>query len=481
MEFTSLIFLFLFFPLLVIVYLLAQVRFRPVILLAASLFFLADGRSPVLLTYVFLVGGNYFLGHWIEKKPNQGRLNLGVCYNLAILLFYKIFTAYSPLQFTQTFERVLPDSIEGNLFNLVYPIGLSYVALQMISYLVDVARALIPSEKKIFNFALYVTFFPKILTGPITPYRSVHNELAAPQSTIQNVADGVRRFAIGLIKKILIADQLAKISNPAFGLPTPDFQPYIAWLALIAFTLQIYYDFSGFTDMAIGLGRIFGFTLPENFNEPFVARSIGEFWRRWHMSLSAWFREYVFYPLERHRFPVIGQQVNIIFVFILTGLWHGLTANYIVWGLIHGIALVLESTLFGRWLKRIWHPFQSIYLVSIVSFAWIFFRSPSLSFAWAFIKRLGGDMSGITHLPFSMTRPLPIIDPTTWLAMGFGILFLFPFKSTMVALLGSKLKLIPDLGIFPRMFTDILILALFWAGIAVLVSGEFAPGIYDKF
>ncbi len=196
---------------------------------------------------------------------------------------------------------------------------------------------------------------------------------------------------------------------------------------------------------------------------------------------SAWFREYVFYPLERHRLPAIGQQVNIILVFFLTGLWHGLTANYIVWGLIHGIALALESTLFGRWLKRIRHPFQTVYLVSIVSFAWIFFRSPSLSYAWAFIKRLGGDLSGITPLPFSMTGPLPIIDPTTWLAMGLGILFLFPFKSTMIALLGSKLKLIPDFGIFPRLFTDILILVLFWAGIAVLVSGGFAPGIYDKF
>lgn len=481
MEFTSLIFLFLYFPLLVIIYLFAQVRFRSIILLAASLFFLAYGRLPVLWTYALLVGGNYFLGQWIEKKPNKGRLYLGICYNLAILLLYKIFTAFSPLRFTQIFERVLPDFIEGNLLNLIYPIGLSYIALQMISYQVDVARGEIPGEKSFINFALYVTFFPKILTGPITPYRSVHNELAAPHSKIQNVADGARRFAIGLIKKILIADQLAKIANPAFNLPTPNFQPYIAWLALIAVTLQTYYDFSGFTDMAIGLGRIFGFTLPENFNEPFVARSIGEFWRRWHMSLSAWFREYVFFPLERHRLPAIGRQANIMFVFILTGLWHGLTANYLVWGLIHGMVLALESTLFGRWLKRIWRPFQTIYLISIVSFTWIFFRSSSLSYAWAFIKRLGGDMSGITPLPFSMTRPLPIIDPTTWLAMGFGILFLFPFRSIINRLLGSKLKLIPDLGIIPRLFTDILILALFWAGIAVLVSGGFAPGIYDKF
>ena len=157
------------------------------------------------------------------------------------------------------------------------------------------------------------------MVGPITPYRVIRADLAAPGPVIQSVADGLRRFAIGLIKKILIADQLAKIANPAFNLSTPNFSPYIAWLALLAFTLQIYYDFSGFTDMAIGLGRVFGFTLPENFDQPFTSRSIGEFWRRWHMSLTGWFREYVFYPLERHRLSVFGQQLNILFVFLPYG------------------------------------------------------------------------------------------------------------------------------------------------------------------
>jgi alginate O-acetyltransferase complex protein AlgI len=482
MEFTTLVFLFLFLPLLVAVYLLAQVRFRPALLLAASLLFLVWGRLPALWTYAFLIGGNYFLGLWIDKSPSSKlRLNLGIGFNLAILLFYKIFTTYPPIWFTQTFERVLPDVFESTILNLVYPIGLSYVALQAISYLVDVAHATSPSEKNFLNFALYVTFFPKILTGPITPYRVMRTDLANPEAGIQNVAYGLRRFAIGLIKKTLIADQLAKIANPAFNLPTPNFTPYIAWLALLAFTLQIYYDFSGFTDMAIGLGRIFGFTLPENFNQPFTARSIGDFWRRWHISLAAWFREYVFYPLERHRLPAIGQQLNILLVFILTGLWHGLTVNFVVWGLIHGTALTLESTIFGRWLKNAWHPFQTFYVIFVVAFSWIFFRSPNLAFALGFIWRLGGDTSGITTLPFSLTRPLPFIDPTTWLALSIGILFLLPLRSILGSLWLQITQRFPRLGIFPRLVGDLLLLALFWSGIAVLVSGGFMPGIYDKF
>lgn len=481
MEFTSLTFLFLFLPLLVTVYLLAQARYRPAILLAGSLIFLW-GRPSVLVAYVLLVGGNFFLGRWIEKLPSaKFRITLGVGFNLAILLSYKFFTTFQPLRFTQTFERILPDAFESAFLDLVYPIGLSYVALQMISYLVDVARATTTSEKNFLNFALYVTFFSKILTGPITPYRDMRADLPAPESTLPNVADGLRRFAIGLIKKTLIADQLAKIANPAFNLPTPNFTPQIAWLALLAFTLQIYYDFSGFTDMAIGLGRAFGFALPENFNQPFTARSIGEFWRRWHMSLSAWFREYVFYPLERRRLPSIGQQLNILIVFLFTGLWHGLTLTFLVWGLIHGFALVLESTAFGRWLKNAWRPLQFFYLISIVAFAWIFFRSPSLTFAAQFIARLAGDTAGIAPLPFSMTRPLPFIDPTTWLALGLAIFLQIPLASSLTSWWARLNKRFPRLGIFPRLILDAFLLAFFWAGIAVLVSGGFTPGIYDKF
>jgi alginate O-acetyltransferase complex protein AlgI len=482
MEFTSLTFLFLFLPLLVIVYMLAQVQFRPALLLAVSLIFLAWGRPSALVAYVLLTVGNYFLAQWIEKLPSsQVRLPLGIFFNFAILLFYKVFTAFQSLWFTQTFERILPDAFETSLLNIIYPIGLSYVALQMISYLVDVARTTTPREKNFINFALYVTFFPKILTGPIAPYRDLRIDLSAPAPEMSNVADGLRRFAFGLIKKVLIADQLAKIASPAFSLPSPNYTPQIAWLALLAFTLQIYYDFSGFTDMAIGLGRVLGFKLPENFNQPFLARSIGEFWRRWHMSLSAWFREYVFYPLERRRLPVIGQQVNILIVFLLTGLWHELTVNFLIWGFVHGVALVAESTAFGRWLRNAWRPIQFIYTFSIIVFSWIFFRSPNLTFALQFIGRLAGDTTGITPLPFSMTRPLPFIDPTTWLALGLAIFLLTPFASFLTSWWARLNERFPRLGIFSRLLADASLLALFWVGIAVLVSGGFAPGIYDKF
>lgn len=489
MDFTSLTFLFLFLPLLVTVNLLAQARHRPAVLLAGSLIFLW-GRPSALVAYVLLVGGNFFLGRWIEKSPAAKiRITLGILFNLAILLSYKVFTTFQPLWFTQTFERVLPDAFESALLDLVYPIGLSYVALQMISYLVGVARATTESEKNFLNFALYVTFFPKILTGPITPYRDMRDNLAAPEPTLPNVADGLRRFAIGLIKKTLIADQLAKIANPAFNLPSPNFTPQIAWLALLAFTLQIYYDFSGFTDMAIGLGRALGFTLPENFNQPFTARSIGDFWRRWHISLSAWFREYVFYPLERRRLPAIGQQLNILIVFLFTGLWHGLTLPFLVWGLIHGLAIALESTAFGRGLKNTPRPIQIFYTLFIVALSFIFFRAPSLAYAGDFILRLAGATDVRFPLPFSMTRPLPFIDPTTWLALGLAILLQTPLASSLTSWWARLNERFPRLGIFTsaplsaslRLIADAALLALFWAGIAALVSGGFAPGIYDKF
>jgi alginate O-acetyltransferase complex protein AlgI len=483
MDFTSLTFLFLFLPLLVIVYLLTQARLRPMLLLAASLLFLAWGRPSAILPFALLIGGNYFFGRWIEKSPSSKyRLTLGIGFNLAILIFYKTFTTFQPLWFTQTFERVLPDVVETSLLTLIYPIGLSYVALQAISYLVDVARANTPPERDFIRFALYITFFPKILTGPIALYRDLRLDLSAFTSDLSDAADGLRRFAIGLVKKTLIADQLAKIANPAFDLLTPNYSPRIAWLALLAFTLQIYYDFSGFTDMAIGLARVFGIKLPENFNQPFLARSVGEFWRRWHMTLTAWFREYVFYPLERRRLPLIGQQLNILLVFMLTGLWHGLTINFLIWGFVHGVALTLESTSFGRWLKNAWRPIQFIYTFSIVAFSWIFFRSPSLTFSLQFIQRLAGNTTDITPLPFSMTRPLPFIDPTTWLALGAGLLVLsLPFASFLTSWRARLVQRFPRLGVFSRPLADLVLLLLFWASIAILASGGFAPGIYDKF
>jgi len=286
---------------------------------------------------------------------------------------------------------------------------------------------------------------------------------------------------MGLAKKVLIADHLARLVNAAFGLETPNFSPDIARLALIGFALQLYFDFSGYIDMAIGLGQALGFQLPENFNHPYLSRSVSEFWRRWHMTLSAWFREYVFYPLERKRLPVLGQQVNILFVFLLTGLWHGLTLPYIIWGLIHGIAIVLESTFIGRWLRRTWQPIQHLYALSIILFSWIFFRSSSVEYAWAFLKRLFGDLNGITVLPFSTTTPLPFIEPTFLLALAIGLILSFPVSPWLAGWRDNLVTRQPKLALPLQIISDVLLLALLWTSIAALAAGAFTPGIYDRF
>jgi alginate O-acetyltransferase complex protein AlgI len=442
-------------------------------------------RPSSLEIIVGLVVVNFIFGRLIEawRATTKAKLVLvaGIAGNLGILILYKSFSAYSPAVFVEFFKKVLPFFVEKWLLDLVFPIGLSYITFQTISYLIDVYKGTCPSEKNFLHFSLYVFFFPKILSGPITLYRSVANQLSNPSFDIQNAASGLRRFALGLAKKVLIADHLAKMVNAAFGLETPNFSTGIAWLVLVGFALQLYFDFSGYIDMAVGLGQVLGFHLPENFNYPYISRSIGEFWRRWHMTLSAWFREYVFYPLERRRFPVLGQQVNILIVFLLTGLWHGLTLPYIVWGLIHGVAIALESLFLSRWLKNAWRPIQHFYTLSIILFSWVFFRSSSLNFAWLFLKRLFGDSSGMTVLPFSATIPVPFIESTFLLALAIGLILSLPVSPWLAGIRKNLIIRQPKLALPIQIISDGLILALLWVSIAALAGGSFSPGIYDKF
>jgi alginate O-acetyltransferase complex protein AlgI len=231
------------------------------------------------------------------------------------------------------------------------------------------------------------------------------------------------------VKRILIANQLGVVANAVFNLPAPNVEPLFAWLALIAYSLQIYFDFSGYTDVALGLGKIIGITLPENFNYPYTAQSISDFWRRWHITLSTWFREYVFYPLERRRSRFTNQQVNLIIVFLLTGLWHGPTLTFLSWGLLHGLAIAFESAGGGRWLKNIWQPLRHLYAIVIILLGWVFFRSPNLEYAFGFVSRLVGNRSGISPLPFSQTTPFPFIEPSFLIIAIAGLLFSLPIAS----------------------------------------------------
>jgi alginate O-acetyltransferase complex protein AlgI len=484
MDFTSFLFLFLFMPFSVIFFFMAEQRFRPVILLTASIIFYLLSRSSIEII-ISLVVVNFGLGRWIEdwRSTPRGRIGLlvGIVGDLTVLVLSKLFSAYSPALVVGFVNKLLPIFIQGWLLNLVFPIGLSYITFQLISYLVDVYKGTCASEKNFLQFCLYIFFFPKILTGPITLYRSVKDQLSNPAREVQNVANGLRRFAVGLAKKVLIADQLASVVNAAFGLETPNFSPGIARLALVGFALQLYFDFSGYIDMALGLGQALGFQLPENFNFPYLSRSVSEFWRRWHMTLSGWFREYVFYPLERKRLPLWGQQINILIVFLLTGLWHGITFPYILWGLIHGIAIALESTFFGRWLRKTWWPIQHLYALSVILFSWIFFRSSSVEFAWLFLKRLFGDLNGITVLPFSTTMPLPFIQPTFLVALALGLIFSFPVPARLAGLREHLVARRPKWAFSIQVISDGLLLVLLWVSVAALAAGGFSPGIYDKF
>jgi len=262
---------------------------------------------------------------------------------------------------------------------------------------------------------------------------------------------------------------------------SPNISPALSWLVLISFAVQLYFDFSGIIDMAIGLGRMLGFHFVENFNYPYISRSISEFWRRWQISLSSWFRDYVFYPLEFNRTVHLGQPLDILIVFLLTGLWHGITPPFIIWGLMNGLAVFFESTHLGKSMNKIWTPLQHLYTLAIILVGWVFFRSPSVSFALSFFKRLAGDASGITPLSFAVTHPLPILEPSIWIALVSGLIFCLPLAPFVQKKLGKMMKEHQGISFSLTVVTDGVQLLLLIFCMAIIASGTYAPGLYGRF
>jgi alginate O-acetyltransferase complex protein AlgI len=425
--------------------------------IAGSLVFYAWGNSDYILLMVGLVffayGAAWLLEKWRGRQQSLYVLWGGIILTVTLLVGFKLRT------------------------DAGYPLGLSYVTFQVIAYFVDVYKNPENQEKDILKFSFYLLLFPKLPVGPIVPYRQVKAQIADLKSTPQDMADGLRRFLKGFAKKVLIADTLATVVVPIFGLKSPTITPGFAWLVIISYSLQLYYDFSGYTDMAIGLGNMMGVRFMENFNLPYLSKSISEFWRRWHISLSTWFREIVFYPLERRRFKWYGQQINILIVFMLTGLWHGLTRNFLLWGVLHGSALVFESTGLGRKLRNLWTPLQHIYSLMIVLVGWVIFRSPTPDFAFDFLRRLAGDMNGIQILPFELTSPLPFIEPTFLIALAFGILLCLPWTDWFHRLFPS----LDEDRLVLRLISDASLLFIFLVALASAASASYRPGIYGGF
>jgi alginate O-acetyltransferase complex protein AlgI len=454
-------FLFLFLPIFIPLFAIMKGRFRLLFGIAGSIIFYSWGNSG----YIFLMAGltifaylvAWGIDHWRSSRLSLFLLWVGIFSVLALLVVFKLQS------------------------DAAYPLGLSYVAFQVIAYFVEAYKKESEFEKDLLKFSFYLLLFPKIPVGPIVRYSQVRSQIADLRVNPQDMADGLRRFLKGFAKKALIADTLAKVVTPIFNLQSPIISPSIAWLVIISYSLQLYFDFSGYTDMALGVGKMMGLRFMENFNFPYLSRSISDFWRRWHISLSNWFRDMVFYPLERRRLKWFGQSINILVVFILTGLWHGLTRNFLIWGLIHGLALVFESTSLGRKLRDFWVPFQHAYALSVILVGWVFFRSPTPDFALDFLRRLVGDTSGIQVLPFELTSPLPFIEPTFVLALALGVVLCFPVGPWLQKIV-PNIRDGPSLKYLSLQITyDIVLLFIFFAALGSAASAAYQPGIYGTF
>ena len=299
---------------------------------------------------------------------------------------------------------------------VLLPIGISFFTFHAISYVVDVYRDDATAQKSPVHAALYLLLFPQLIAGPIIRYRDIADQLAARTVLLDDFVSGVRRFVIGLAKKVLVANIVAGPADRIFGMPFAELSAAHAWLGILCYTLQIYFDFSGYSDMAIGLGRMFGFRFPENFRWPYIADSVQEFWRRWHMSLSTWFRDYLYIPLGGSRVSPARMYGNLVTVFFLCGLWHGASWNFVIWGLFHGAFLVFERV--TGWPRRAWAPLRHAYLLLVVMIGWVFFRADTLPAAVAFLKA----MAGLSPAAPTVYTVQWYLTPELWLALAAGVI-----------------------------------------------------------
>lgn len=382
MGFSSITFLFYFLPVFLILY--YAVPARNFVLLGGSLFFYAWGEPIFVGLLVILILANYLLALWIAttngRRGGSLRMACGVAFNLAILAWFK-YAGFVAAQIGIAFLSANPPHL---------PLGISFFTFHAISYLIDVKRGDADVQRNPLQLALYISMFPQLVAGPIIRYKNIYHELSARTVDLDRFALGVRLFAIGLGQKVLIADVLASCADQVFGLSASELTTPTAWLGLLSYTLQIYFDFSGYSHMAIGLAHMLGFTFPENFNFPYISRSITEFWRRWHISLSSWFRDYIYIPLGGDRRGRVRTYFNLWTVFLLCGLWHGASWTFIVWGAYHGAILVWERTLGRAFLKALWSPFAHAYAVTAAALGWVLFRCTSLGHAAFFFKALMG-------------------------------------------------------------------------------------------
>ena len=445
-------------------------------LLFASLFFYAWGEIQFVFVIVIPCVLNYGIGRFVadeDEAVRKSALAFGVVANLSILAFFK---------YTAFFATIINDlaGIFGaptlGVTDFHLPLGISFFTFQAMSYLIDVYRDRERVEKNPINLALYIALFPQLIAGPIVRYHTIAQQIKSREHSLDSFVQGIKIFVIGLAQKVLIANTVAVTADKIFSMPESELGFFTAWLGAISYTIQIYFDFGGYSNMAIGLGLMLGFRFPVNFNYPYVANSITEFWRRWHMTLSRWFKDYLYIPLGGNRNGVVRTYLNLWIIFFLCGLWHGASWTFVIWGCYHGAFMVMERVLLLDILNKLWRPLQHIYTLFVVVVGWVLFRCESFGQALNFFRAMAGLNAG-SEIHIRELLPNDVV-----LALSIGMLASMPVLPYAISLMNKKQNGETEQFSFLRATGTFLVLSMLFLGVTMtLASGAYNPFIYFRF
>ena len=466
MVFSSIVFLYIFLPIMLLFYFIVPSKFKNAIMILASLVFFAWGEIRYIFIMLVLAVMDFVCGKKITKyRDNKKKkiifLMINVVVNLGILFFFK----YADF-IISNINNLTGLSIP--LLNIPLPIGVSFNTFQSLSYIIDVYRGTVKCEKSFYNYLTYTTLFPQIIAGPIVRYETVDEELETKNISLDNFSAGMKRFIIGLGKKVLIANSVGTLWNTIEVGNYAELSMLFAWIGIIAFALQIYFDFSGYSDMAIGLAQIFGMKFDENFNYPYISKSITEFWRRWHITLSSWFRDYVYIPLGGNRRGLAIQIRNILIVWFLTGAWHGASWNFILWGVYFGVILILEKLFLLKLLEKLPNIIRHIYAIVIILVSWAIFAFEDLARVGEYIKAM-------------------FINSTLWdnealyYLQNYGVLILIGAICSIPLWKKLKEKIDSKNSKTLEVITTLGYVAIFVLSTASLVTNSFNPFLYFRF
>ena len=466
MLFSSIVFLYYFLPVTLLLYFIAPKKFRNSVLLISSLVFYGWGEPKYLLLMTASIIIGYISGLMIEAFHTRRAKKLVMVASVTISLGFLAWFKYTNF-FIDNFNRVFGLSIP--FLKIALPIGISFYTFQILSYTVDVYRGEVPAQRNLINLAAYISLFPQLIAGPIVRYSQVEHELREREYSFDNFAAGMRRFVLGLGKKILIANLLGELCD-AFK-ASGDKSVLFYWLYAAAFALHIYFDFSGYSDMAIGLGRILGFHFPENFNYPFISRSATEFWRRWHISLGSWFRDYVYIPLGGNRVKKSRWLLNILTVWLLTGFWHGAAWNFVTWGLFFAVLLIIEKLFLLKYLEKS-RIFSRIYVILALLISFVIFNAANMGEALSYI----GAMFGAGDIPL-VSKELSYYFKDYAVVLVIALIGATPLVKNLVL----KIRLNRAAEIVTDCLEPLVLVGLMLVMTAFLVDGSFNPFLYFRF